>query len=430
MIRDGYSYDLKRIRKDSKVVEKEYKSDLFISLLRVLNNYVHENNYEYFAYLRDPYSFLFCFHPELIKEIKAEGTDWEQVLSCQEVYDAINEGTTEGLKLDDESREILEYLQTLKIRINEEKLLKNLIKNRDISEKNVMDTWILQPNPEAISFAIGSARAELETITPVIGVPVRLMTTTSKRNKIRFPCVVEEKLVGERAQIHKTADKYIIFDKNGEILKEKPLNLGDLGDFGKFLTQNGEIIAPNQANYVIDGIICGENETKIFDILALNDVWYNQRPLEERLNHLWRFYPNTIERQIAWNWTQLNQITEEMEDFVVKNLNRPYDPTLRDAWISTEVDTALLQVSNIKHHANETFLVSKEGTPIFRIGVKLEEDLLKRTVEVKKNGKVIKILNSAYLPDGLDEIYMKWNIKRKEGMKVGMCEWQNVNKFI
>lgn len=428
MIRDGYTYDKKRIRKDSKVFDVEYQTDLFVSVLHSLNNFLYTGNYHYFSFLRDPYAMLFCAKPELLREIHTKKDNWEQIITCKEVYETIKEGRTEEISLHKEEREILKDLQQLKIPINEEKLLKSLIRNRPIDKMQVKSTWILQPNIEAIIFAIASRRAEIETVTPVIGIPIRLMTSTNQRNKIRFPCVIEPKIDGKHVQIHKTAEKYTIFDKNGEILKEKLLNFDGLGDLGKILSQNNEIIAPNQGSYVVDGVLTPENEVKVFDILALNDIWFNNRPLSERLKHEWRFYPHTVERFVVWGWEEMKEVTKEMGDFVVKNLNKPYDPTSRDAWISTEVDTVRLQVSNIKHHSNETFLVTKEKIPLFTVKKKLGEDLLKKCVEIRKEGKVVNLLNSNYLPDGIEEIMLKWNIKeRKEMNEVRPCRWENVN---
>jgi hypothetical protein len=353
MIRDGITTDIKRIRRIPKKVDDVYETDYLESVVRAYDLFESLGSVEGAAYLRDPYAMILFLEPIGVKlPENDENVPEDGVLTCQEYYEAvINDKIDEILpKLTVRERIFCNLAAEGKIKIPKDQAIHEICRKNGIDVRVAMDTWILQPDVEAISFALGSERAVLEGVTPALGIPLKTAYPSYTTSNIRFPAVVEKNPFRNKlVQVHRDAELFIVFDDEGKetVLDPKV----------KVALQN---IA---SSYVVEGFINNFGQLIVWDLLCWNDVWLHRRPLTERVKMLWRFHEWNQERFVVRNWKELQQFED---DYVLRNTNSPYNPASSTShiFLTNETQTAVLVVGGAKGKKTPC-LVTIDKKPLF-----------------------------------------------------------------
>lgn len=408
MIRDGLTTDRKLITKHQRKVSKnEYKVNLFSSLVNVYENYQITQMQTVVRYLTDPYAILLLLHPvgvQLSDEEMETATETPTV-TCQEYYEAaVNHSIGDILpRLTMLERRYCNSFADRDEPIYEATdVLRYIARDQHLLWQEVRDTWNLQPDPVAISFAIASPRAKVEPVTPVIGIPYNYIRKSDEHELIRFPCAVEG-LSGELVQIH----------KDGELLTSFP-----------------EIEIPeimeDAMSFVVEGQITPAG-LKIWDILCWNDIWIHRRPLSERLNFLWRLHEYNNERIIVHNFEEMWMAQAEFDTPIARNLNAPYDPTINRAQIVIHSQTLRLSIGSRKGGGRKTYLNTSDNKSVFEYPEYLEKDELGNIVEVDLDGNILRLLPVDLGIDSWVDVKNKMNYEKEYGdysfFKLPKAKW-------
>jgi hypothetical protein len=387
---------------------------MFISIIHVCEIYMETQDASYSKYIRDPYGITLLLDPKGIHCSFQEGAEYP-TLTCQQYYEAI---------MNDDLESILPLMTTKErfwcdafagdLKLPRMDVIKAICKENRIDTKQATDTWIIQPNAEAMGFALASPRAMMEGVTPVIGIPLRQCMSTDMVDKIRFPGMVEEYHPNdERIHIHKDGEIFAAYDKDGV-----QVNLEDL------------VIAPleEQMSFVISGFL-HSNELIVDDILCWNDIWVYRRPLAERIDMLWRFPEYSTEKMIIRDHAELTEYLREQESVIFRNLNRAYDLSLRDCAIvvASDIQTCILQVGGRRGSKGISYLTTSDKKQVFEIPAPIAKEDRGDLIEVKRDGTVMGIVKNMK-PDGWSEVATKWGFeleydKYGKYRRLPRCTW-------
>lgn len=395
MIRDGLTTDPKLVKKTSKLDEENYNDDLFSTLVGSWKIYLTCYTTDTYKYLRSPFSLIMALNPIGTIIDFSDGAEHSELLS-REVYEALINNKVEVIedRLTVEEKIYLNYIATQKFIPPREEILRTFCIDRDIDVEECLDTWHLQPDAVAISYALTSRKARLEGITPVIGIPLKMVAPSTDVGKIRFPGVVT-KYHEEKVHIHKDGELFEVYDMSGKKLDLSP----------HFLS------SPVSAmSYVLEGFIVN-NKFVASDVLCWNDIWLFRRPLAERIKLLWHFFDFCEETFVVYNHDMLNKVKDELNTVTFRNLNAKYDPTAYDGAIKLEGDikTMILKVSGRRGGRGKSYLVTSDRKVVFEVPVMIDKKDRGDVVEVKRDGTVLRILDKKQVPDSWIELVNKWD---------------------
>jgi len=400
MIRDGISTDVKRIGRAPKEIPEVYETDYLESVIRAHDLFFSTGSVVGARYLRDPYAialFLEFFGRPVAPPTDSTPVDGE--LTCKEYYEAV---------INDEMDKIVDKMTVRErllcnlaandelgeLKSKKEEIILEICRGNGIDIKSTMRCWVLQPDVEAISFALASKRAVLEGVTPVIGIPLRMIYPSYKTSNIRFPAVVEKNMFdGGLVHIHKDGELFEVWDEEGRARALAPDTATKLKNIS--------------SSYVVEGFI-NFGQFVIWDILCWNDVWVYRRPLTERVKMLWRFHEWNPERFVVRNWKELQGFED---NYILRNANSPYDPILNDShiFLTEETQTAVLVVGGAKGKKTPC-LTTHDKKPLFELQVKIDREDYGDIVEVSKKGSVVQILQKGTAVDTYSEVMRKWNL--------------------
>jgi hypothetical protein len=283
-------------------------------------------------------------------------------------------------------------------------IITEIAKNNNLDLGETLDTWTLQPIPEAISFALTSPLAKTEGVTPVTMLPLNITVPSTIENGLRFPGFVEKNLYADSnftlVHIHLDNGVMKVFDKHKNIVS--PTDLPDLSPLEE------------EMSFVLEGF-ASPDKLFITDILSWDEVWLNRRPAIERITMLWRFPEFFHERIIVRNHADLENMTQKFGgNLLFRNLNSSYNPTKRDSHIIVEgeLPTCVLKVTGKKGGRDKTFLSSDDkgkSVQLFEVMVDLDRSERGNCIEVKSTGEVIRNLGKVN-GDKWSEIALKWGL--------------------
>lgn len=380
------------------------------------------NTTDTYKYLRSPAGLSMALEPIGAKLDFSDGADYPELLS-HEVYHALVNDELEEIedKLTIEEKQYLNYIATYKFTPPREKILRTFCLDRGIDVGECIDTWHIQPETTAIAYALASKRARLEGITPVIGIPLKMVVPSTNVGKIRYPGVVT-KYHKNKVHIHKDGELFEIYDVSG-----KQFGSNTSPPTGLSLPQAG-------MSYVLEGFIEG-NKFIASDILCWNDIWLFRRPLAERIKLLWHFFDFTEKVFVVRNQDELNKVKNELKVVNFRNLNSSYDPTAFDGAIKVEgdIETVILKVSGRRGGRKKSYLVTNDRKVVFEIPVQIEKQDRGDVVEVQRDGTVIRILEKQEHPDNWIELCNKWDYPLDYSTYgvdrlVPKCKWPGDNR--
>jgi hypothetical protein len=390
------STNTKFVRKNSRLDEDHYDNDLFSTLVGAWKLFLTYNTTDTYKYLRSPAGLLMALNPIGVKIDFSDGAEYPELLS-HEVYNALINNRIEEIedKLTVEEKIYLNYIATQKFTPPREKILRTFCIDRGIDVQECIDTWRIQPETTAIAHALASKRARLEGITPVVGIPLKMVVPSTDVGKIRFPGVVT-KYHKNKIHVHKDGELFEIYDMTGKKLDVLPHSLVSPPDSGM--------------SYVLEGFI-EDDEFIAVDILCWNDIWLFRRPLAERIKLLWHFFDFTEETFIVRNRNELNKVKDELNIVNFRNLNAKYDPTAYDGAIKLEgdIETVILKVSGRRGGRTKSYLITNDRKVVFEVPVEIEREDRGDVVEVKRDGTVLQILEKEQIPDSWIELTNKWD---------------------
>lgn len=380
------------------MVESHYEDDLFSTLVGAWKLFLVHNTTETYKYLRSPAGVSMALEPLGTKLDFNDGADYSELTST-EVYNALINNNLDKIlsQLTIEEKQYLNYIATYKFIPPRERILKTFCFDRGIDIKECIDTWHIQPETTAIAYALTSKRAQLEGITPVIGIPLKLVVPSENIGKLRYPGVVT-KYHKNKIHIHKDGELFEIYDMSGKKIEPNFLLCPDLS------------LHPTSMSYVLEGFV-EDDKFIASDILCWNDIWLFRRPLSERIKLLWYFFDITEETFVVRNHDELKKVQNELKIINFRNLNAPYDPTALDGSIKVEgdIDTTILKVSGRRGGREKSYLVTNDKKIVFEIPVKIEKKDRGDVVEVKRDGTIIQILEKQQHPDSWIELCNKWD---------------------
>lgn len=409
MIRDGLTLKGKRVMVHQRNIDRVgYEEDFFSSIASMVAAYYATGDASVFRFLRDPFALSLVLNDDIISVKIPEATEpaAEPEVLCREVYEAFVGGDVCGIwdRLTEQERLIAELILKNTLKLPKEEILKHIAKAIGADINSTLLTWAIQPDPEAISFALGSHLATTELITPVMGLPIRFPSYSAKLTKIRYPCISFTP-VGDRIVIMKEEDKVYVFGADGkDYMLDLPKNILEVA--GTWCIEA----------YAKDG------EIKVSDLLCLHDVWLTGRPLSERLLKLWRFFEWGIEYQTHYHPPKVWD-----KQAIIRNLNSPWDPRREDSHIIpvAVLDSCVLKVGNLKGRHTNTFLLSKDGKPVFRLPIWLasKEEEVGDLVEVSMDGMINRIIDPGIAVSTFKEIEAVWGVWRKSTTSIPYCKW-------
>lgn len=385
------------MRRNSKVEDEHYDVDSFITLVGAWKLLLVQGTVDAYKYLRSPESILMALEPIGRKMSFSTGADYPTLMS-KEVFEALvdTDIDIEG-RLTVEEKMYLNYIATYKFNVPRERVLRAICEEKHIDVDECIDTWHIQPDATAMAYGLASPRARTEGITPVIGIPLRTVAPSTDISKIRYPGVVS-KYHKNIIHIHRDSEVFEIYDSAGNLQSTKNL-------------EHPETLSKNPGtSYVLEAYI-EDNEIIASDILCWNDIWFNRRPLGERLKLLWHFFEITEPIAVVRNRDELDKFKEEFKIVNFRNTNASYDPTAYGGAIKVEgdIETVLLKVAGRRGGRSTAYLVTNDKKVVFEVPVPIDKEDRGDVVEIKRDGSVVKILEDKQLPDGWIELSNKWD---------------------
>ena len=406
VIRDGLSTDKKfllstSVRHDNVYVE----GDLFFSVVSAYNLYKKTQSLEGYKHIQTPDGFYLALTAFGADVDVAGGAEYPTLTSKQVLLKSIEEIID---KLTVEEKEYLREMDNIQFKPPIEDILREYCKNRYIDISECIDTWRLQPDLEAISYAITSNRATQEGITPVIGKPVNLCAPVSNLSKRRFPGIMT-KYHENRVQIHKDGDFFITYDSAGHELTNFPPEkaISHLKEAGM--------------SYVISGFN-EDGEFIVDDVLCWNDIWLFRRPLSERLQLLWHFYDFMEEMLVVRNEDEYEVAHKELGSVLFRNLNSPFDPASIDNSVKVvEADTPMiLEITGKRGGKQNSYLATGDKRIVFKAPKIVTKEERGKLVEVSKDGVILQIFEEG------DEINYWSDLANEWGMPLDYSEYKRV----
>ena len=416
IIRDGIDTKQKYFKKSPiNVKTTNYKEDLFSDIISVYQIYNETNDLSYARYIKDPYGIALLLNP-IGREVEYED-DYSEYpkITCEQYYKAVLSGDLHGIIHKMTEEEILWMNLFYESKgLPQEEVITNIAKENEIDIPETIDCWKIQPDVEAMAFALGSPRAVTEGVTPVIGLPLNLSFPSESVDGISFPGMVERDYGNNNLiQIHKDGDLFVVYDKDKREIE---------------LTEEQKTPLMDEMSYVLTAWLM-KGKIIVNDILCINDIWLYRRPYLERVNLLWRFAEYSHERLIVRDQEQLTQQIQEKKNIIFKNLNGAYDPTSRLSIIaiSSPIQTCILKVGSRRGGRGISYLLTEDKRPVFEIPAKIEKEDRGDLIEVKKDGTVLRIVKRMK-PDTWGQVATKWGYdldydKYGKFKRLPRCTW-------
>jgi hypothetical protein len=428
LIRDGIDTTGKKIIWNEKPKGMDYKSDYFQSIVHAVASYKLENDTSHFRHIRDPYGISLLLRPKggHIKQKPAA----IPTVTCQEYYEAWENHSLNKLPLTEAEIEFAREASTMILPTIE--IVKQISKSIHADVAEAVDTWKIQPDAEAMGFGLASPRAKLEGVTPVIGTPLKVAVPSKQSDFVRFPGFVEENYYNmQQVHIHKDADEFVVYDKHGNEI-ELPTHLSHSSCSSVTIKSVVDYLKELEISYVIEAFY-DDSDLVIADVLCLNDIWMNRRPLVERIALLWRFVPFCGEKLLVRDQTQLTEYLKDYGEITFKNANSPYDPTANNACmiLTDEMKTVILEVTGRKGGITRSYLTTSDGKRLFEVPLKIEKEDRHDKLEVKRDGTVIRVVGKRTVPDSYSEVSTKWNLSDEfaENRRIPKCKWLQSEKM-
>ena len=389
MFRDGLILKAKRYKKQKprKIKKKVMKFKELVSLFDIISL---TGDKSYLQHIDDPFGLMLVFGvyvavdlPSGFRPSDALRQEW----SCEEVWDMIHDPETDWkhvlMSLSQNEQHYLQEIVSLKNveGVTARDVIREFSKFRAFDLEDTYTAWRLQPDPQAMSYALLSSYTKkspnenpgVQRITPAAGVPVHLMYPGGRLDQIRYPCLAFEVPEGERAQLHKDGFSVRVFDSRHNLIYEG--------------------VDSRYSDIQHDGVFDGfwdDGSFLAWDVLQVNDVWIYGEEAFQRVKYLWRLAFFTARMSFCFNPAELKAFDSEVDGpVVVKNGNTPYDP--EDSWIEyTAGRTVQLKVSRVHRGADTIWtLATEDGVSLFQFGgqnVGLSNR--DRVVEVNRAGKI------------------------------------------
>jgi hypothetical protein len=348
----------------------------------------------YLQHIDDPFALMLLFGVYVKVDLPQGFLPSEALrndFSCEEIWDLVHDsGTDWGPVLMALRRNEQFYLQEIvSLRsvegVSARDIIREFSKIRAFDFEDTYRAWCLQPDPQAMSYAIFSTytlkspwgNPGFQRVTPAVGAPIHLMYPEGRLDQVRFPCVAFEVPEGERVQLHKDCDDVRVFDSRHNLV-----GLSGGCDYS---------VIPHSG--VFDGF--WDNGTFwAWDVVQLNDVWLYNDELAQRVRYLWRLGQFSARMHYCFNWDEVERFQElGLGPVVLKNLNSVYDPALRGAWIDFSAGKVVqLKVSRVHRGADTVWtLMTEDGVSLFQFGgqnVGLSNK--DRVVEVNRSGEIVR----------------------------------------
>lgn len=439
MIRDGIDTGRCHPWKVSKAKPLQRKVEMsFQSLAKLLDHIKATGDYGYLQHLRDPYALMLLLGIKQVVKIDKQGGIPGGV-SCEQVWKALN--GTSAKRVRDIAGKLVDnewvYFNQIAAGkhpegITSEILFQELAQVRQVDFKDAWNTWVVQPDPEAISFALlsdftsNNAKTGVSRITPAVGRFCEYVQPLGSRYDVRFPCAVYvnhfKKNKGTMYQLHKSAGHIRVFDKNGEKVIDEELGKDDRRQFWPDGVFN--IIKVKEKSYSADN----HEDILVFDILCLNDVWMHTRPFVERIQFLWRFGFNGVYPTMAYTWEHVKEFGRMAlsENLWIRNLNSDYTPLRRDAWIEIGEDEVVqLRVSK-RGRGSHWWLKTSDGFNMFSFGdSRIGDKEQGKVVDVDRSGRILRYRFDLKEAMSFDEVSNIWNIY-EDDWEVKKIKWRKL----
>lgn len=419
IIRDGLDTAEKIMRTRPKNLStSNYKTNYLISVVRAVESMQTLKNVEAAKFVRDPYGIALILAPiGVARDDVVEGAAEIPDVTCMEYYIAVTEGRIDEVwgRLSTPERIFCNLSAQGLIKVDMWDCVKAIGTELGANMPLLEATFRIQPDAEALAFALGSPRAVIEGVTPALGIPLRMAYPSSGVNKIRFPAILEEDLYSnkdyELVHIHRSSNWFSAYGTEGG---EVELD-GALADKLKSI----------EHSFVVEGFVDGWGGFRATDLLCWNDVWLHFRPLSERVRMLWRFHEWNMERFVIRSYRELSSFAGS---WVLRNLNSVYDPGSVDSHmlISGKIKTGILRVGGRKGGFAGPHLVTKDGRAVFEIDAEIEKEDWGVVVECSSDGSVLRVLGRKIVPDSFMELQDKWGLVGYEefcNFRLEKVEW-------
>lgn len=423
IIRDGLSTNPKSaMQKPKNFKTDDYKDDMFLSVVNIYEIYKLTGTTSRAKYLKDPYGIYMLLKPhgiDLGDKLATKSAEIPEI-TCKEYFDLVEAGDIDTLLEKLTVREqVCCHVMGTGHKLPQLEVIKSIAVGIGANLDEAIDTWTIQPDPASMAFGLASERAVLESVTPVIGIPLKPIVPTDIHENVRFPATISPYLYQHlQIHIHKDEDFLKVFDIDGNLIDIDKDLVDELKEIGM--------------SYVVEGFLIGYPDAhdtwiQITDILCWNDIWLYRRPWAERVNMLWRFAEWTDEVFFVKNAKQMKKMLEESGEILVRNLNSPYNPLKFDTHIHLHVDqqTVVLEVSQKKGRSKSMFLKTSDGKYLFEINKMLDKREKGGTVEVKRDGTIIRRMDGIS-PDRWREVSAKWGLPedfKSYPAKIPIAKW-------
>lgn len=439
MIRDGINLEPKKkqMGKKSNKTRSTIKTMKYKSFCNLLQHVNITKDKIYARQLKDPYALMLIagvYETVSLPNVPPSTALYDPDITCEHIWKILKENYFP--KIETLMKKIgpagQHYLKQIAAGKNLEGLtmkdtLRELSEVREIDFEDAYGTWIIQPDPEAISFATLSdftnrdSKTPIQRITPAIGRPIAMMRTTGNRYDVRFPSIIhpdyEYLPSSKRIQIHKWLDEIIIYDKYREKIT--------IDDF--FYKKIKEF-----PDGVFDGVV-HEKDLWIQDVICINDFWLHNRPFSERIKYLWHFYPNVPEILTVYNWDDIKDFSvkkffSKTLPFLIRNLNRQYCPISYDSLISFGLEETV-QLKILRGQGKHSFqLKTSDGVMIFEFGTdRISLDEIGKIVDVTKDGRIMKYRFDLIEAQSWREVKDIWRVDEVDCKTI---KWRRLDKII
>ena len=422
-----------RVDIDSAKVKK-YKSRIynmdFASLVKIIDAVYITSDIRYLRFIYDPYAFALLLDPVKNPSYVIPKKDWQpDIYTCEQVFRALLRKEKPKMIMQNFTelekqffRDI--YTGTFSLRYPPELIFRTLSKYRNFNFAEAWHSWSLQPNPYAAAHTLISPLTDRrdgalgfvpKKPVPVAGYPIRTNRLTEDKSVIRYPCLIQPFIQGERVMAHKgmgavrlmTEDNYV-FESGSPITKLKKYN------------HTG----------VIDGVL-RDGDFFAVDLLQINDHWLYDRPLSDRMKFFWKFGEFFPRSYIIRSLKEMRDKSEEiMEDLgrrlVIKPLNAKYLPdTMNMARING--NTVFLKAYRLgKNLAVRTSEWDHLGTfpeEIFEHPMEVINDVNGRILEVDRNGRALRVAYEYERANTTAEVMHAFGMTRKEDVRFKSMSW-------
>lgn len=421
MIRDGIILDRKNPKPNSQPVRTTLKAMTFEDLCKLLDHVNATGEFEYIQHLRDPYALMLLlgvYEKVNLPDVMANPAFYKENLLCQRVWELLKEGNPFKIgPLVEKVSQLGQYYLHLIAEgknlegVTVEIALRELSKVRQFEFRDAYHTWVLQPDPEVLSFAVISdytsndSHSATQRVTPAVGVPFNLVHVGTDRYDIRYPCAVALFYPdADQIQIHKDLGQWKIFDAMGNdyIINNNWIKicLGALKVDGVF-----EAYYRPSTGYIY-----------FSDILCLNDVWFHNRPFAERMQFLWHFSPHVLSYMVidhAYPTHELSQLMVDGAMLMFRNLNRIYCPLYRDNIMVPGLNTTIqAKVKRTPGKNGRFVLQTGDGVNLFTFGTdRIARDDVGKVVDVNQDGVVLQYRFDLKEAQDWDEVAEIWGIE-------------------